>query len=109
MYVFNKMLVRELKPNAVTFINLLNGCSHSGLVKEGLSYFNSMEKVYKITPRSEHYSCVVDLLGRAGRLEEAENFINKMPFEPNAYAWCSLLAACRKYSDKKDASLQTKI
>lgn len=73
--VFNKMLVEKLKPNAVTFINLLNACSHSGLVKEGLSYFDSMKKVYKITPRSEHYSCVVDLLGRAGRLEEAENFI----------------------------------
>ncbi|PWA61937.1 pentatricopeptide repeat (PPR) superfamily protein [Artemisia annua] len=103
--VFNKMLVEKLKPNAVTFINLLNACSHSGLVKEGLSYFDSMEKVYKLTPRSEHYSCVVDLLGRAGRLEEAENFINKMPFEPNAYAWCSLLAACRKYSDQKRGEL----
>nr|GEW68341.1 pentatricopeptide repeat (PPR) superfamily protein [Tanacetum cinerariifolium] len=103
--VFNKMVVQDLKPNAVTFINLLNACSHSGLVKEGLSCFDSMEKVYKITPRSEHYSCVVDLLGRAGRLEEAENFINKMPFEPNAYAWCSLLAACRKYGDKKRGQL----
>ncbi|KAI3787010.1 hypothetical protein L1987_41158 [Smallanthus sonchifolius] len=103
--VFNRMVGQNLKPNAVTFINLLNACSHSGLLKEGLSYFNSMENVYGIKPRSEHYSCVIDLLGRAGRLEEAEIFITKMPFEPNAYAWCSFLAACRKYGDKERGKL----
>ncbi|KAD5317576.1 hypothetical protein R6Q59_032917 [Mikania micrantha] len=103
--LFNRMVVQNFKLNAVTFINLLNACSHSGLLKEGLSYFNSMENVYGIKPRSEHYSCVIDLLGRVGRLEEAEIFIKKMPFEPNAYAWCSFLAACRKYGDKERGKL----
>ncbi|KAL8254699.1 hypothetical protein R6Q59_032920 [Mikania micrantha] len=103
--LFNRMVVQNFKPNAVTFINLLNACSHSGLLKEGLSYFNSMENVYGIKPRSEHYSCVIDLLGRTGKLEEAEIFIKKMPFEPSAYAWCSFLAACRKYGDKERGKL----
>ncbi|KAK1408453.1 hypothetical protein QVD17_40240 [Tagetes erecta] len=103
--MFNRMVIQNMKPNAVTFINLLNACSHSGLLKEGLSYFNSMEEVYGIKPRSEHYSCVIDLLGRTGRLEQAEIFIKEMPFEPNAYAWCSLLAACRKYGDKERGKL----
>lgn len=103
--VFNRMLVQNVKPNAVTFVNLLNACSHSKLVNEGLHYFNSMERIYGVKPRSEHYSCIIDLLGRAGRLEEAEIFIKKMPFEPNAYAWCSLLAACRIYGDKERGEL----
>ncbi|KAM0005026.1 putative tetratricopeptide-like helical domain superfamily, DYW domain-containing protein [Helianthus debilis subsp. tardiflorus] len=103
--VFNRMVVQNLKPNAVTFINLLNACSHSGLLNEGLSYFNLMETIYGIKPRSEHYACVIDLLGRVGKLEEAENFINEMPFEPNAYAWCSFLASCRKYGDKERGRL----
>ncbi|XP_024968404.1 pentatricopeptide repeat-containing protein At4g14850-like [Cynara cardunculus var. scolymus] len=103
--VFDRMVVHNVKPNAVTFVNLLNACSHSKLVNEGLNYFNSMERIYGVKPRSEHYSCVIDLLGRAGRLEEAEIFIEKMPFEPNAYAWCSLLAACRIYGDKERGEL----
>nr|KAJ0201528.1 hypothetical protein LSAT_V11C600317570 [Lactuca sativa] len=94
--------------NSVTFINLLNACSHSGLLTEGLSYFNSMETIYGVKPKSEHYSCVIDLLGRSGKLKEAENFIKSMPFEANAYAWCSFLASCRKYGDKERGELASK-
>ncbi|KAI8015955.1 Pentatricopeptide repeat-containing protein [Camellia lanceoleosa] len=105
MKTFDKMIVNGVKPNAITFISLLNGCSHAGLVEEGLNYFHSMEKIYGITPRSEHYSCVIDLLGRAGKLKEVEEFINSMPFEPNAFGWCSYLGACKLHGDKERGKL----
>ncbi|KAH7671379.1 TPR-like protein [Dioscorea alata] len=100
MEIFNQMVSRGISPNHVTFVSLLMACSHSGLVEEGLEYFNSMHGKYGMEPKEEHYSCVIDLLGRAGRLKEAEEFIGKMPFEPNAYGWCSLLGACRTHGDK---------
>ncbi|KAL7586655.1 hypothetical protein Lser_V15G38495 [Lactuca serriola] len=106
--VFVKMLLHDIKPNSITFINLLNACSHSGLLTEGLSYFNSMESIYGVKPKSEHYSCVIDLLGRSGKLKEAENFIKGMPFEANAYTWCSFLTSCRKYGDKERGELASK-
>ncbi|KAM7526060.1 hypothetical protein LguiA_015962 [Lonicera macranthoides] len=103
--IFDKMILSAVKPNSITFISLLTGCSHSGLVEKGLNYFYSMEKTYDVTPRVEHYSCLVDLLGRAGRLKEAEDFISKMPFELNAYGWCSFLGACKIHGDKCRAKL----
>ncbi|XP_068659989.1 pentatricopeptide repeat-containing protein At3g24000, mitochondrial-like [Aristolochia californica] len=100
MKIFHQMVERGVKPNEIMFINLLTACSHAGLVEEGLDYFASMEKIYGIEPRDEHYSCVIDLLGRAGRLKEAEEFINEMPIKPNAFGWCSFLGACKNYGDK---------
>ncbi|KAH7554069.1 hypothetical protein JRO89_XS12G0105400 [Xanthoceras sorbifolium] len=97
----DRMIRRGVKPNAITFISLLTGCSHAGLIDEGLNYFYSMEKSYGVVPQEEHYSCVIDLLGRSGRLKEAEDFINNMPFEPNAFGWCSFLGACRIHGDKE--------
>ncbi|KAM5559486.1 putative pentatricopeptide repeat-containing protein [Rosa sericea] len=102
---FSRMVQAGVKPNAITFISLLTGCSHSGLVEEGLKYFYSMEKTYGIVPRAGHYSCVIDLLGRAGRLEEAEEFINSMPMQPNAFGWCSFLGACTIHGDKERGKL----
>ncbi|KAJ7980117.1 Pentatricopeptide repeat [Quillaja saponaria] len=102
---FDRMIHREVRPNAITFVSLLTGCSHAGLMKEGLNYFNSMEKVFGVVPRGEHYSCVIDLLGRAGKLKEAEDFINSMPFEPNAFGWCSFLGACKNHGDKERGKL----
>ncbi|OVA06010.1 Pentatricopeptide repeat [Macleaya cordata] len=99
--IFDKMICKGVKPNEITFVSLLIGCSHNGLIEEGLNFFYSMEKTYGVKPRAEHYSCVIDLLGRAGRLKEAEEFIGKMPFEPNAFGWCSFLGACRTYGDKE--------
>ncbi|MBA0551370.1 hypothetical protein Golob_022258 [Gossypium lobatum] len=103
--LFNRMKNEGVEPNAITFVSLLRGCSHSGLVEEGLSFFKAMEKTYGVVPREEHYSCVIDLLGRAGQLKEAENFINKMPFEPNAFGWCSFLGACKIHGDKERGKL----
>ncbi|CAN6452528.1 unnamed protein product [Victoria cruziana] len=96
---FEKMVSEGMKPNAITFVNLLTACSHAGLVDEGLGYFNSMSMRFNFSPTDEHYACVIDLLSRAGKLKQAEEFIKAMPSEPNAFAWCSLLGACRRYGD----------
>ncbi|XP_058088282.1 pentatricopeptide repeat-containing protein At4g14850-like [Magnolia sinica] len=103
--VFDRLVTRGMRPNEITFVSLLMACSHAGLVEEGLGFFNLMQKAYRIEPRQEHYSCIIDLLGRAGRLEEAEAFISRMPFEPNAFGWCSLLGACRTHGDKERGEL----
>ncbi|KAM1065272.1 hypothetical protein ACFX13_021163 [Malus domestica] len=84
-----------LKPDGVTFIGVLSACSRAGLVEKGHHYFESMVKEHGITPIVDHYTCIVDLLSRAGRLEEAKNFINKMPFRPDAIGWATLLSSCR--------------
>uniref|UniRef100_A0A7N0TZL1 DYW domain-containing protein n=1 Tax=Kalanchoe fedtschenkoi TaxID=63787 RepID=A0A7N0TZL1_KALFE len=98
---FERMMSRGVKPTDVTFVSLLTGCSHSGLVDKGLDYFYSMDRVYGIVPKAEHYSCVIHLLGRAGKLNEAEQFIKSMPFQPNAHGWCSFLWACKSHGDGK--------
>ncbi|KAL5718135.1 hypothetical protein ACHQM5_011071 [Ranunculus cassubicifolius] len=83
------------KPNHVTFTCVLAACSHSGLLEEGNKYFDLMRKKYRIEPKLKHYACMVDLLGRAGRLREAELLIKNMPVEPDSSIWGSLLSACR--------------
>ncbi|XP_048319258.2 putative pentatricopeptide repeat-containing protein At1g68930 [Ziziphus jujuba] len=93
--LFEKMLANALKPDGVTFIGVLSACSRAGLVEKGHEYFESMVKKHGITPTSDHYTCMIDLLGRAGRLEEAKGFINKMPFKPDAIGWATLLSSCR--------------
>lgn len=92
---FHEMLNMGLKPNHVTFVSLLSACSHGGLVDEGLAHFSSMTTEFGIPVGIEHCVCIVDLLGRSGRLSEAEAFIETMPIPPNDFVWRSLLAACR--------------
>eukprot|EP01018_Ginkgo_biloba_P019198 Gb_26689 [translate_table: standard] len=93
--LFNQMQRIGMMPNHITFISVLSACSHAGLVDEGWQYFNCMSRDYCITPMMEHYACMVDLLGRVGRLNEAYDFIENMPFEPAAGVWGTLLGACR--------------
>lgn len=83
-----------MEPNFITFIAVLSACSHTGLVDEGLQCFHCMTQDYCITPKAEHYRCMVDLLGRAGHLKEALHFINKMHLQPDAGIWGALLGAC---------------
>nr|ABK26521.1 unknown [Picea sitchensis] len=97
--LFEQMLQTGVKPNQITFVVVLSGCSHAGLVDEGRNYFDSMTRDHGISPKAEHYSCMVDLFGRAGCLDEALNFINQMPVEPNASVWGSLLGACRVHGN----------
>ncbi|KAM0943250.1 putative tetratricopeptide-like helical domain superfamily [Dioscorea sansibarensis] len=86
---------KEAHPNDITFIGVLSACVHAGLVDEGHRWFNSMQSQYGIVPKIEHYSCMVDLLARTGRLEEAWEFIEKMPEKPDAVVLGALLCACR--------------
>ena len=92
---FHEMLEHGSKPDHVTFVSLLSACNHGGLVDEGLAYYDSMTNEFGISPGIEHCVCIIDLLGRSGRLSEAESFIKNMPVPPNDLAWRSLLAACR--------------
>jgi len=100
---FHRMISEGVRPNQVTYIGVLSACSHAGLVEEGLRYFHSMTKDHGILPEVEHFGCIVDLLGRAGHLEEAENVVNKMPQTPAAVTWAALLSACRLHGNVKMA------
>lgn len=95
--LFFEMLTVGVEPNEVTFVGVLTACSHAGLVKEGLLQFKNMTKIYRLKPKVEHYGCVVDMLGRAGLLEKAEEFVKEMHVEPDSSIWGSLLAACRMH------------
>eukprot|EP01018_Ginkgo_biloba_P021979 Gb_15129 [translate_table: standard] len=87
------------RPDHITFTGVLSACSYAGLVAEGWQYFNQLTQDYNITASMEHYACMVDLLGRAGHLEEACDMANKMPFEPDAGVWGALLGACRIHNN----------
>ncbi|KAM7497897.1 hypothetical protein LguiA_022311 [Lonicera macranthoides] len=93
--LFSEMQVVNIQPDDVSFIGLLSACSHSGLVSEGKHWFVAMSQDFNIVPRLEHYLCMVDLLGRAGLLNEAHQFIQKMPTKPDVRIWSALLAACK--------------
>ncbi|XP_077213626.1 tetratricopeptide repeat (TPR)-like superfamily protein [Tasmannia lanceolata] len=81
-------------PNQVTFIGVLMACSHAGLLQQGLHHLESMSEDYGLKPQISHFGCIVDLFCRAGLLKEAYDFIRKMPIQPNALVWRTLLAAC---------------
>ncbi|KAL2254188.1 UNVERIFIED_CONTAM: Pentatricopeptide repeat-containing protein [Sesamum indicum] len=97
--LFLKMQRDNVKPNDITFVALLNACAHAGLVHEGLKYFVRMKREYLVEPTAEHYGCVVNLLGKAGYLKEAENLISSMPMKPNGAVWGALLGACRMHGN----------
>ncbi|KAL8137275.1 hypothetical protein V2J09_003276 [Rumex salicifolius] len=97
--LFEEMVTEGFRPNYVTYLAVLTACSHGGLVSEGWKHFLSMEKDYGIKPRAKHYAAMVDLLGRAGRLEEAYEFIRNSPFQDHPVIWGSLLGACRIYGN----------
>ncbi|KAK8971144.1 Pentatricopeptide repeat-containing protein [Platanthera guangdongensis] len=94
---FGKMLLVGPKPDHVTFVSLLAACNHAGLVEKGLEYYNMMSSEFGISPRIEHCACIIDLLGRSGRLAEAEKFAGDMPVTPNGLIWRSLLSASRTH------------
>ncbi|KAL8471600.1 hypothetical protein ACS0TY_029014 [Phlomoides rotata] len=92
--LFKEMRNHSIRPNHVTFLGVLCACSHAGLVYEGQCYFNEMEQVYRIKPMMVHYGAMVDILGRAGRLEEAHDFVMNMPIEADGVVWRALLSSC---------------
>lgn len=92
---FQIMLVEGAVPDEVTFLGILSACSHMGLVEEAKKYFNSMSEVYGIIPNIEHYACIIDTLGRAGKFDQIEGLIDNMDIEPNALIWETVLGACK--------------
>eukprot|EP00250_Pteridium_aquilinum_P004355 c14572_g3_i1 orf=1-1437(+) len=99
LYLFEQMQKDDIQPDAVTFLSILSGCSHVGLVDEGLCCFHSMIEQHKFAPTLEHYACTVDLIGRAGRLEETVKFILQMPVIPGLVVWKTLLSVCKLHDD----------
>jgi pentatricopeptide repeat protein len=97
--LFSQMLQEGLRPDTVAFTVVLAACSQAGLVEEGKDYFNIMRTRYNISPSEDHYACLVDILGRAGRLIEAYELIKSLPAGPLVGAWGALLGACRLHSN----------
>ncbi|KAK9140540.1 hypothetical protein Scep_010221 [Stephania cephalantha] len=106
--MFKMMEVERVKPNGVTFVGVLTACTHAGLVEEGRRCFTSMIHHYSVAPGIEHYGCMVDLLGRAGMLEEALELIESMVVEPNAIIWGALLSGCKIHRNLEIAELALK-
>ncbi|KAJ4723083.1 Pentatricopeptide repeat-containing protein [Melia azedarach] len=97
--LYDEMILAGVKPNEVTFVGLIYACSHAGLVKKGRQLFKSMTEDYGIRPSLQHYTCLLDLLSRSGHLDEAENLIKAMPFEPDEPTWAALLSACKNHGN----------
>ncbi|XP_010550975.1 PREDICTED: pentatricopeptide repeat-containing protein At3g05340 [Tarenaya hassleriana] len=92
--LYEEMTLQRVKPTDVTFLSLLHACSHVGLVERGMELLNTMKDIHGINPRTEHYACVVDMLGRAGFLREAKGFIEAMNTKSDSLVWQALLGAC---------------
>lgn len=92
---FEYMVQKNVMPNHATFVSVLRACAHMGLVKEGYHYFDMMKKDYALDPQLEHYSCMVDIMGRSGQVTEALKLINEMPFQADAIIWRTLLSICK--------------
>ncbi|XP_057791857.1 pentatricopeptide repeat-containing protein At2g03880, mitochondrial-like isoform X2 [Salvia miltiorrhiza] len=99
LQAFSKMMNDRLLPDGITFLGILSACSHMGLVEEGKKYFHSMSESYGISPSIEHYACLIDVLGRAGRFDEVECLIEDMELTPNALIWENVLGACRLHGN----------
>ncbi|KAL6201415.1 hypothetical protein ACLB2K_025129 [Fragaria x ananassa] len=93
--MFNQMLRDGICPDHITLVSVLCACNHAGLATEARIYFESMKELFGVVPREEHYACMIDLLGRAGKIKEAMELVNIMPFQANASVWGSLLGAAR--------------
>ncbi|XP_038894953.1 pentatricopeptide repeat-containing protein At2g13600-like isoform X4 [Benincasa hispida] len=99
LQIFDEMRKGEAEPNHITFICVLYACSQGGFVDEAWKYFSSMSADYGISPSEDHYVCMVNLLGRAGCIKEAEDLILRMPFRPGSLVWQTLLGACLVHGD----------
>ncbi|KAF5452183.1 hypothetical protein F2P56_027210 [Juglans regia] len=99
--LFKEMERQMVAPDNITFVHLLSACAHSGLVEEGRHYFHHMVEVHGIEPKREHFGCMVDILGRAGMLEEARKLINDMPMSPDASVLGALFGACKIHGNVK--------
>ncbi|XP_065860885.1 putative pentatricopeptide repeat-containing protein At5g40405 [Euphorbia lathyris] len=108
LQLFSLMQKDGVFPNEITFLAIFRACGVAGLVEEGRKYFDSMRTEYAIEPLLKHYGCMVDLYGRAGRLDEALNVINSMPIKPHSGAWGALLNACNMYNNVEMGELASR-
>lgn len=97
--LFEMMRQAGVQPEEVTLLSVLTACSHAGMVDKGQSYFVAMSRDFSIVPAIEHYTCMIDMLGRAGRLEEAMTLASTMPVKPSGVVWRTLMSACRKWGN----------
>ncbi|KAF9610409.1 hypothetical protein IFM89_022320 [Coptis chinensis] len=103
--MFSRMCEKGVRPDEVTFVTILSACSHAGLVESGRNFLAKMELDYGVIPTIEHYACVVDMLGRAGHLNEAYQLALTIPVETNAVLWRAFLAACRLHRNAPLANI----
>ncbi|KAG0452721.1 hypothetical protein HPP92_025385 [Vanilla planifolia] len=101
--MFHAMQQLQVNPDGITFLGILTACSHAGLITKGYEFFKSMKNKHEITPQVTHYACMIDLLGRRGYLEEAQDLIAEMPFEAEGLIWATMLAACHRHRDSERA------
>ena len=97
--LFDSMHVHGMKPDAITFACVLSACGRANLVVKGRQIFKMMNEAHRISPMIDHFTCMVDLLARAGKLDEAEKLLESSPFSPPKDMWRALLSACIKYAE----------
>ncbi|KAL6008219.1 hypothetical protein ACLOJK_033725 [Asimina triloba] len=97
--LFSDMMAKGIRPNDGVYVGVLSACSHAGLIEEGLRCFDRMRFEHRIAPTIQHYGCMVDLLGRSGKLDEAYELIRSMPMAPNDVVWRCLLCACKVHNN----------
>ncbi|CAM8995473.1 unnamed protein product [Rhodiola kirilowii] len=107
--IFEMMNRGGVQPDAITLVGVLSACSHNGLVDRGTHYFDTMRQKYGIIANSKHYTCMIDLLGRSGRLDEAQSLMKSMPTEPDAAMWGALLGASRIHGNTELGEKAAKI
>ncbi|KAK9268210.1 hypothetical protein L1049_010653 [Liquidambar formosana] len=105
---FTQMIRAKVDPDEITFTGLLSACSHSGMLEKGRCFFEYFSRYRSIEVKLEHYACMVDVLGRCGKLEEAEEFVKNMPMKTNSTVWLTLLSACRMHSNLEVAERAAK-
>ncbi|KAL4569959.1 hypothetical protein LXL04_025608 [Taraxacum kok-saghyz] len=103
--LFKQMQKEGIAPNDMTFVAMFGAFRHAGMIHEGQKLLSTMEGDYGVEPKVEHYGCVIDLLSRYGRLEEALDLIKNMPMEPNSYAWGALIGGCKIHGNAKMAGV----
>ncbi|KAL6528136.1 hypothetical protein OROHE_015086 [Orobanche hederae] len=106
--LFNEMREKGTKPDWITFVGVLSACNHAGLVELGICYFDKMQKDYGVRVKPDHYTCMIDLLGRAGKFTEVMDMIKKMPYEPHSAIYGTLLGACRVHKNLEIAEFAAK-
>jgi pentatricopeptide repeat protein len=96
---YRRMEMEGIEPDQIIFLSILAACSHDGHFDRAQAYFEAMVKAYRMAPLVEHLNCIVDLLGRAGRVACAIDLIEKVPMEPDLVTWNTALSSCRRWGD----------